>query len=247
MAPGTTLSASPPVARLGSLLFGLTGLGLGWLGEARLRARLAARDALGQAQSEAERAERETLRAEEEAARAGGTRRRRTGGPGRARGAARRAAPESGGPHPRKPGRRVRGSGPPLADHLPQPRRGRHGSPPSRGLRRPSVLGAVSGRRKRPVRLGPPRGDGARGPVHRPAVSSGARSLAAGGRARGSRGALRPAADVTDRGTRWDAAERLAATVVNSETPSLARRWDDHQLGSVGGTHSATGGGDRDK
>jgi PAS domain S-box-containing protein len=70
MTPGTTLAASAPVVWLGSLLFGLTGLGIGWLGEARLRARLATRDALGQAQSEAERAERETLRAEEEAARA---------------------------------------------------------------------------------------------------------------------------------------------------------------------------------
>src|SRR5262249_3124334 len=70
LAPRGGLPTSAPVAQLGSLLFGLTGLGIGWLGEARLRARRIARDALGQARSEGERAEAQTLRAEEEAARA---------------------------------------------------------------------------------------------------------------------------------------------------------------------------------
>ena len=211
---------------------------------------LAARDALGQAQSEAERAERgDASGGGGGRARGGGNAaRRRTGGPGRARGAALRGAAGSGGPHPRKPGRRVRGSGPPLADHLPQPRRGRHGGPPARGLRRPSVLGAVSGRRKRPVRLGPPRGDGARGPVHRPDVSPRARSLAAGGRAAGSRGALRPAAGRHRPGER---AGRGRATRGDRRELGGRHRWqaarrDDHQLESVGGTHlRLLGGGDR--
>jgi PAS domain-containing protein len=48
----------------------LTGVGLGWLGEARLRAQSVARKALSQAQADAERAEEEAVRAEEEAARA---------------------------------------------------------------------------------------------------------------------------------------------------------------------------------
>ena len=59
-----------PVARLGSLLFGLTGVGIGWLGGERLRARAAAAAALEHASAETTRAEEETIRAEEEAARA---------------------------------------------------------------------------------------------------------------------------------------------------------------------------------
>ena len=63
-------SLSHPVARLGALLFAATGVGTGWLGEARLRALRAAVAALEQAKAEAGRAEEETIRAEEEAARA---------------------------------------------------------------------------------------------------------------------------------------------------------------------------------
>ncbi len=59
-----------PVAQLGALLFGLTGVGIGWLGQERLRARAAAASALEHASAEATRAEEETIRAEEEAARA---------------------------------------------------------------------------------------------------------------------------------------------------------------------------------
>jgi K+-sensing histidine kinase KdpD len=70
MEPGHGLGVAEPVAQLGALLFGLTGVGIGWLGEARLRARAAAASALQRASAEAERAEEETIRAEEEAARA---------------------------------------------------------------------------------------------------------------------------------------------------------------------------------
>jgi two-component system cell cycle sensor histidine kinase/response regulator CckA len=70
MAPRPGVGVAEPVAQLGALLFGLTGIGIGWLGEARLRARVAAASALEHASSEAMRAEEETIRAEEEAARA---------------------------------------------------------------------------------------------------------------------------------------------------------------------------------
>jgi PAS domain S-box-containing protein len=70
MEPRFSASLSSPVTQFGALLFGLTGIGTGWLGELRIRAhRLAARSA-ADAKAEAARAEAETLRAEEEAARA---------------------------------------------------------------------------------------------------------------------------------------------------------------------------------
>jgi K+-sensing histidine kinase KdpD len=65
-----TGSPGVEVPALGALLFMLTGVGMGWLGEARLRAQAVARKALARARDDAERAEEETIRAEEEAARA---------------------------------------------------------------------------------------------------------------------------------------------------------------------------------
>lgn len=58
------------VAQLGVALFAVTGLSVGWLGEARVRAHRHARIAVRAAETEAARAEEETVRAEEEAARA---------------------------------------------------------------------------------------------------------------------------------------------------------------------------------
>ncbi|HUR92935.1 MAG TPA: PAS domain S-box protein [Gemmatimonadales bacterium] len=58
------------IAVLGTLVFTLTGIAVGWLGDARLRAERSAGAALARAVSEADRAEQETIRAEEEAARA---------------------------------------------------------------------------------------------------------------------------------------------------------------------------------
>jgi PAS domain S-box-containing protein len=59
-----------PVAWIGSLLFGFTGVGVGWLGELRLRAERRAAEAIETTRAESARAEEETVRAEEEAARA---------------------------------------------------------------------------------------------------------------------------------------------------------------------------------
>ena len=70
MEPGHGIGVAEPVAQLGALFFGLTGVGIGWLGGERLRARAAAASALAHASAEATRAEEETIRAEEEAARA---------------------------------------------------------------------------------------------------------------------------------------------------------------------------------
>jgi two-component system, cell cycle sensor histidine kinase and response regulator CckA len=70
MEPHRGLAVPEPITRLGALLFGLTGIGIGWLGGERLRARAAAVSALEHAAAEATRAEEETIRAEEEAARA---------------------------------------------------------------------------------------------------------------------------------------------------------------------------------
>ena len=70
MGPGGTLAGGGAVPQVGSLLFGLTGLGIGWLGESRLRARRVTQAALDKARVEAERAEEETIRAEQEAAHA---------------------------------------------------------------------------------------------------------------------------------------------------------------------------------
>ena len=70
LAPAGRWLPSGATPTLGALLFTLTGVGIGWLGEARLRAVRAAAAALGRARTEAERAEEETIRAEEEAARA---------------------------------------------------------------------------------------------------------------------------------------------------------------------------------
>jgi PAS domain S-box-containing protein len=70
MEPRHGLAVAESVARVGALLFGLTGVGIGWLGGERLRARAAAASALERASAEAARAEEEAIRAEEEAARA---------------------------------------------------------------------------------------------------------------------------------------------------------------------------------
>ena len=48
MEPRHGLGVAEPVAQLGALLFGLTGVGIGWLGQERLRARAAAASALAQ-------------------------------------------------------------------------------------------------------------------------------------------------------------------------------------------------------
>jgi PAS domain S-box-containing protein len=68
--PPDSLSLSSPVGQLGALLFVTSGVCAGWLGEARVRARVVAAQALAKARAEAHRAEEETIRAEEEAARA---------------------------------------------------------------------------------------------------------------------------------------------------------------------------------
>jgi PAS domain S-box-containing protein len=77
MDPPGQLSMSGPVPQLGALLFTMTGIGIGWLGEARLRARgltaaalERAEEATIRAEEEAARAEESTLRAEEQAVRA---------------------------------------------------------------------------------------------------------------------------------------------------------------------------------
>jgi PAS domain S-box-containing protein len=70
MEPRHGIGVAETVAQLGALFFGLTGVGIGWLGGERLRARAAAASALAYASAEATRAEEETIRAEEEAARA---------------------------------------------------------------------------------------------------------------------------------------------------------------------------------
>ena len=70
MVPGHGRGVAEPVAQLGALFFGLTGVGIGWLGGSRLRARTAVASALERASAEGARAEEETIRAEEEAARA---------------------------------------------------------------------------------------------------------------------------------------------------------------------------------
>jgi two-component system, cell cycle sensor histidine kinase and response regulator CckA len=68
--PVRSFALANPVAQLGAVLFGATGIGVGWLGEARLRALRSARAAVALAEREAARAEQEAVRAEEEAARA---------------------------------------------------------------------------------------------------------------------------------------------------------------------------------
>lgn len=68
--PLHAFSLADPVAQLGVGLFGASGVAVGWLGEARLRAHRSARWAAEVAQREAARAEQEAIRAEEEAARA---------------------------------------------------------------------------------------------------------------------------------------------------------------------------------
>jgi PAS domain S-box-containing protein len=68
--PLQSLALTDPIARLGVLLFGASGLATAWLGESRLRATRKARAALGVAEREMARAEQEAVRAEEEAARA---------------------------------------------------------------------------------------------------------------------------------------------------------------------------------
>ena len=68
--PHLALGLEGAVAWIGSLLFGLTGVGVGKLGELRLTAERRAAEAIESARTESARAEEETLRAEEEAARA---------------------------------------------------------------------------------------------------------------------------------------------------------------------------------
>jgi two-component system, cell cycle sensor histidine kinase and response regulator CckA len=68
--PVYSFSLADPVARLGVALFSVSGLAVGWLGEARLLAHRSARAAVGVAERETARAEQEAVRAEEEAARA---------------------------------------------------------------------------------------------------------------------------------------------------------------------------------
>jgi PAS domain S-box-containing protein len=65
-----SLSLADPVAQLGLVLFTLSGLGTGWLGESRIRAHSRARIAVFEADKALAQAEEEALRAEEEAARA---------------------------------------------------------------------------------------------------------------------------------------------------------------------------------
>ena len=68
--PVGSFSLANPVAQLGVALFGLSGIAIGGLGEARVRAQRNARESLLAAEREAARAEQEAVRAEEEAARA---------------------------------------------------------------------------------------------------------------------------------------------------------------------------------
>lgn len=68
--PMGSLILKDPIAQLGVLLFSLSGLAAGWLGESRLKASRRARAALEEANRERARAEQEASRAEEEAARA---------------------------------------------------------------------------------------------------------------------------------------------------------------------------------
>jgi two-component system, cell cycle sensor histidine kinase and response regulator CckA len=68
--PHFRLALVEPVAQLGVALFSVSGLLTGWLGEARLRAMSAAKEAARRAETEAARAEEASVRAEEEAARA---------------------------------------------------------------------------------------------------------------------------------------------------------------------------------
>jgi two-component system, cell cycle sensor histidine kinase and response regulator CckA len=60
----------PEIAVIGTVLFSLTGLSTGWLGETRLHALRQAADAADQAAAEADRADEERERAEDEASRA---------------------------------------------------------------------------------------------------------------------------------------------------------------------------------
>jgi PAS domain S-box-containing protein len=68
--PAGSLPGGDPVARVGVILFGLSGVATGWLGEARRRGHFSAQALTAAAQREAARAEQEAIRAEEEAARA---------------------------------------------------------------------------------------------------------------------------------------------------------------------------------
>jgi two-component system cell cycle sensor histidine kinase/response regulator CckA len=68
--PLPTLQLSNPADQVGSVLFLLSGITTGWLGESRLRARRVTERAIEFARSEAARAEEEAARAEEESARA---------------------------------------------------------------------------------------------------------------------------------------------------------------------------------
>ena len=68
--PFHSLAGASPTARLGTILFALTGVATGLLGEARLRAHRKGRESIQTAEKEAARAEQEALRAEEESARA---------------------------------------------------------------------------------------------------------------------------------------------------------------------------------
>jgi two-component system, cell cycle sensor histidine kinase and response regulator CckA len=68
--PSQALSLADPISRVGVGLFGVSGLGIGWLGQARLQAHQIATEAVRGAEREAARAEQEAVRAEEEAARA---------------------------------------------------------------------------------------------------------------------------------------------------------------------------------
>ena len=68
--PVHSLSLKDPVAQLGVLLFGLSGVATGWLGQARRRGYDAVQEAMAAALRETARAEQEAIRAEEEAARA---------------------------------------------------------------------------------------------------------------------------------------------------------------------------------
>jgi two-component system cell cycle sensor histidine kinase/response regulator CckA len=70
MGPTSSVSLDSSVVQLGAALFGLTGCGIGWLSELRIRAQRLADHAVERARTEAERADEETIRAEEEAARA---------------------------------------------------------------------------------------------------------------------------------------------------------------------------------
>jgi len=68
--PRIALVWGDPVAQLGVVLFGISGILTGWLGESRLRAHRRVSVAISRAEWEAARAEEEAVRAEEEATRA---------------------------------------------------------------------------------------------------------------------------------------------------------------------------------